>query len=186
MWGVTEMARKMSPSRWRRAGGALAVAAGAAGAASSILTVALAETICVACVGPDQQYRCEVQADGGGGALRAAPLACAARIAQDNGHSSCSVTPSTKNCDGIIKVYRPSDLTRNLDALAPAGASGGAPGDEADAGSDEPATFADMTRDTFRKSRENARKAGEAISGAGKAVGDAARRTLNCLKGGDC
>lgn len=169
-----------------------AIAVGVALAVARMANAAPAENICVVCVEPDQRYRCEVTAGGAGqpapgpadtgkidaGKIdaRSLPLLCAAKIAHDNGHSSCSVASSAKGCNGVVKVYALSDLTP-ITASSPSTTE--AADDEP--GLEEPGTVADMTKDTLNKSRENMRKAGEAMDAA-------AKRTLGCLGlgGGGC
>jgi hypothetical protein len=190
--GMTDMVEQTDASCWRRRARGVVeglVVVGVFCVTPGVWRPVQAETVCVTCVAPERRYRCEVQADGGESALRAAPVACAAKIAQDNKHDSCAVTQSVKNCDGVLKIYRLSELTQNADVLAPAPAGGSAAAaasDDVDAKADEPATVADMTKGSLEKSGENMRKAKEAISNAGEAVGNAAKRTLKCLGGGDC
>ena len=89
------------------------------------------------------------------------------RIAHESGHSSCTALSDAKDCNGVVKVYRSRPtLTRprrGQRARAPRTQR------DADANGEEPATVADMTKDTLDKSRENMRKAGEAVDNAGKA-----------------
>lgn len=192
------------------AGGAAALAGGGvwqAGGASA------ATLVCVTCFAPEGRYRCEVTADGGDVAPPSLPLLCAARIAQDNGHGSCSVVRETQSaarsgfCDGPVRAYRLSELAPPAaaandpslndpslnDPSRPPG--GGASDAGADAPAGEPATLADMTQETLDRSRENARRAGEALEDAGAkargvfkgardAVGGVTERTLKCLGSG--
>lgn len=158
-----------------------------------------AASICVACVEPDRRYRCEVTSGGNaqteeakasGATLDASnidakslPLLCAARIAHDNGHASCSVASGAKTCNGVPKTYSMAELASPADPKPLAGET-----EDPEPNSGEPGTVADMTKETLDKSRENMRKAQEAVDKAGAAVGDAAKRTLRCLglTGGDC
>jgi hypothetical protein len=192
----------MGAARMRSPGGVapevLATILCVTGAAFDAAGAASTGSVCVACVEPDRRYRCEVTADRGEIDIRALPLLCATRIAQDNGHSSCGVTRGSQTCDGVVKVY-------GLSQLAPPSAGSPEPPtgalrdgvSDAEAKAEEPATVEEMTRETLNKSRENARRAGQAIEeasqsaqgalrGAGEAMGEAAKRTWKCLGSGEC
>ncbi|MEE9590779.1 MAG: hypothetical protein V3V97_22490, partial [Hyphomicrobiaceae bacterium] len=60
-------------------------------------------TYCVTCTGPDQTYRCRVDA-GGSKPSDALKLYCVIRTAKEGGHGSCSAVRGSA-CNGIEKVY---------------------------------------------------------------------------------
>jgi hypothetical protein len=154
----------------------LTIASGVVLTADRAATAAPTKTVCVACVEPDRRYRCEVTADNSKIDARSLPLLCAAKIAHENGHSSCTALSGVKDCNGVVKVYGSADLASPAEAAAPTSGD-----NDAEPNGEEPATVADMTKGTLDKSRENMRKAGEAVDNAAKGA-------LRCLglSGGDC
>jgi len=60
-------------------------------------------TYCVTCTGPDQTYRCRVDA-GGSKPSDALKLYCVIRTAKEGHHGSCSAVRGSA-CNGIEKVY---------------------------------------------------------------------------------
>jgi hypothetical protein len=158
----------------------------AALAAMRISHPALAQSVCVHCTGPDQDYVCNVSAEG---FIPAKPIGlfCASKIAGEHSHESCAVQNTPTACTGVevSYVYR-ADSPGSL-AAEPQDVNA-APG--------EPATLGEFTKDTVNASAKSVKKAGEnigeaasnagsatanAIKGAGNAIGDATKKTLKCL-----
>ncbi len=128
---------------------------------------------CVVCQEPDAVYRCVLDSPGKQ-PRKSLSLFCAARIAEEHDHASCSVAQRAK-CDGLEKIYSMDDVEtgRALGLLSEGpGQSGETAPLPENAG--DPPTLSQATRESIERSAD-------ATTRAGNAIGEAARRTWTCL-----
>jgi len=148
---------------------ALALLVSAAATASPGTT----RQVCVICQAPDAIYRCVLDSPEKQ-PRKSLSLFCAARIAEEHDHASCSVVQRAK-CDGVEKIYSLDDVEGGP-GLGPLGAASPEPTDSppVPGASGEPPTLSQAAREGIDKSAE-------ATTRAGNAIGAAARRTWTCL-----
>jgi len=157
----------------------------------------LARDICIRCTGPEQTYRCAVLGDAAPADLRRQSFYCAARIAEDEDHSTCAAVRKETQCRGVRRSYVYDASAPTLGPLAQDEPSAGE--DEADNVNKEegpPRTVVDLTRETARRTEEGLERAADetvettrglgqrvqdAAENAAGAVDRAARSTIRCI-----
>ena len=153
---------------------------------------AVAQNICVDCLGPDRSYRCTVKdgerAQQFRGGQRALEILCISELARSGGHQSCRV--NTSFAGPCIGQHQEIDVARaGADFFA-----GGKPvGQEAvpeETRATEPIsppkkgppqTLEELARETVAKSKEQFSAADESVKKAGHAVGGAVQKTWDCV-----
>ncbi len=165
-----------------------------AGSAPAIAGVG--EPMCVTCSGPDQVYRCSVDATASGAPQIAMQLFCVQELARAGQHKSCSVRRAAGVCDGEPRdlVYAAPDVgiaapttfpveesdAPTVEAALPGTAVSPTPA------SPEPETLAELASQAAAGTGAQLTKAGQSLSdlttGTGEAVGGAAASAGATLK----
>jgi hypothetical protein len=129
--------------------------------------------VCVICQAPDAIYRCVLDSPGKQ-PRKSLSLFCAARIAEEHDHASCSVVQRAK-CDGLEKIYSIDDVEAGLE-LGPVGAA------PLEATDPRPVPGVGGEQPTLSQAaRENAEQSAKATARASHMLGEVARRTWTCL-----
>ncbi len=153
--------------------------------------------ICVQCTGPAQSYSCTVVGEDAPADRRRLGLYCAARIAEDEAHSTCAAVRREMQCEGVQRSYAYDGMAR---VPGPSGDAGEEPVQDAGAQAAEkdgpPETMVELSRETARQTGESLKRAADetaettrgvgkqvrdAAVGAAEAVDRAARNTIKCI-----
>jgi len=153
--------------------------------------------ICVQCTGPAQSYGCTVEGADAPADRRKLGLYCAARIAEEEAHSTCAAVRREMQCEGVQRSYV-FDATARVPGTSTDAERDPAQDSDAQAAEKDgpPETMVELSRETARQTGESLKRAADetaettrgvgervrdAAVGAAEAVDRATRNTIKCI-----